>query len=334
MEMNCKPRIGIIMGDAAGIGPEIIVKTLSDPLIHIECEPYLLGSPHVIQAAVAMVGLDIPVTTLRESDGLAPCSPDAFKVLDCDIMKNDAFSWGTIDAVNGKNCVNAFRIGFEMVKAGLLDSLTFGPLNKESLHRGGMHHPDEAGMMKDFAQVPLVKSVVKWNQLFRCTVVGHVAFSQIIANLTQERVVLAIEHLGAVMHRYLPTNVRIGVASLNPHAGEGGDFGDEEERILKPAIEAGQRKFGYSISGPFPADTIILKALSNEIDGIVYLYHDQGNIAMKAIGFGEGVVIYTGLPIFVTTPGHGTAHNIAGKGIANAANFREALRVCIQLVKE
>lgn len=330
--MDKKPRVGIIMGDAAGIGSEIIIKTMANPLIFGECEPYLFGSKPVIEKTVAMLGL--PMKVLQDTiEKPEPCTPNTIRVIDCDIEQNNHFTWGVVDPLNGRNCINAFDVAFKFVTRRMLDALTFGPLNKEALHRGGLKHPDEAGMMKDFSQVSLVKSVVKWNQLFRCTVVGHVPFSQIIENLSEERVLLAIDQLGKVIERFLPTIPRIGVSGLNPHAGEGGDFGDEEQRILKPAIEKGRKKFRYLIDGPFPADTVILKALRNEIDGIVYLYHDQGNIAMKAIGFGEGVVIYTGMPIYVTTPGHGTAYNIAGKNIADEANFRESLKVSIQLAK-
>ena len=177
--MEEKPRIGIIMGDAAGIGTEIIVKTLSNPLTFRECEPYLFGSKHIVDATIAMLG--IPMQSIRENiENPEPCSPGIIRVIDCDVEQNNNFCWGTVDPLNGKNCINAFNIAFKFVANNRVDALVFGPLNKEALHRGGLKHPDESGMMKDFSRVALVKSVVKWNQLFRCTVVGHVPFSQII----------------------------------------------------------------------------------------------------------------------------------------------------------
>ncbi len=327
--MEHKPRIGIIMGDAAGIGPEIIIKTLSQGVWFDLCEPFIFGSPSVMVEAAALLGSSLRV----EASGVGTpisCSPGVLHVIDCNVVENQV-QWGVVSAENGKNCINAFAVAVRAVLEGRLDAITFGPLNKESLHMAGMLHPDEAGLLGELSNVPLVKSVVKWNSLFRSTVVGHVPFSRIIESLNTEKVLLAIEHVGMVMDKFLQHKPRIGVASLNPHAGEGGDMGDEERLIIVPAINEGRLRFGHQIAGPYPADTILLKALRGEIDGIVYLYHDQGNIAMKAVGFGKGVVIYSGMPFFATTPAHGTAHAIAGTGVADASNFMEALRVSIQL---
>jgi 4-hydroxythreonine-4-phosphate dehydrogenase len=196
-----------------------------------------------------------------------------------------------------------------------------------------MRHPDESSFMRELAGVSLVKPVVKWNHIFRCTVVGHVAFANILEHLRRDSIVETIECLGNTISRCLETNPRIGVAGLNPHAGEGGNFGNEESTLLTPAINEARKRFHFDISGPFPADTIMHRALKGNMDGIVYLYHDQGNIAMKAIGFHEAVLIYSGLPVDVTSPGHGAAYDIAGEGRADHSNFRGALQTCMELVR-
>jgi 4-hydroxythreonine-4-phosphate dehydrogenase len=202
------------------------------------------------------------------------------------------------------------------------------------MHRAGSDHPDEFSLMAELAQVPRIKGVVKWGSIYRCTVVGHVAFRDILSNLTVDGVVTTIGLLGATIEGFgvakEALGPRIGVAALNPHGGEGGEFGDEEQGVLAPAIEAARQRFPYDISGPFPADTIWNRAVNQSLDGIVYLYHDQGNIAMKAAAFGEGVLIYAGLPYPVMAPGHGTAYEIAGQGRADHLNFSRALDLAIE----
>jgi 4-hydroxythreonine-4-phosphate dehydrogenase len=202
------------------------------------------------------------------------------------------------------------------------------------MHRAGSDHPDEFGLMAELARVPRIKGVVKWEHIYRCTVVGHVPFRSIVSRLTVDEVVTTIEFLGATIEAFESareaSRPRIGVAALNPHGGEGGEFGDEEQRVLEPAIQAARQRFPYDVSGPYPADTIWHRAVSKSLDGIVYLYHDQGNIAMKAAAFGEGVLIYAGLPYPVMAPGHGTAYEIAGQGRAEHQNIYRALDLAIE----
>jgi 4-hydroxythreonine-4-phosphate dehydrogenase len=161
--------------------------------------------------------------------------------------------------------------------------------------------------------------------------VGHVAFREILARLTVDEIVTTIGFLGSTIQRFGVARPQIGVAALNPHAGEGGQFGDEEQTILAPAIEQARGRWPFDLSGPYPADTIWHRAVGGPLDGIVYLYHDQGNIGMKAAAFGEATLIYAGLPICVTSPGHGTAYDIAGQGRADHGNLVQALDTAIEV---
>jgi len=331
--MNKVPSIGIIMGDAAGIGPEIIIKTFADPKLHRQCNPFIIGSYEIMSLMNEILGnpLDLSI-----ADNVAEQEfwPGKINIFNCEVEKNRNFKWGVPDKINGKNSIVYIKEGLRIAFEGYVDGLVIAPLNKESMHKAGCTHPDESSLMREITGVPLVKPVVKWNDIFRSTVVGHIRFRDILANLNEEKIVKTIEYLGKTIEFFIPSPPRIGIAALNPHAGEGGEFGDEEKIILTPAIKESTKRFNYLISGPFPGDTILLRAMRKQLDGIVYLYHDQGNIGMKAVAFGEGVLLYTGLPFCVTTPGHGTAYGRAGKGYADPKNFSDALNICIDVAQK
>lgn len=331
--MNKVLKIGIIMGDTAGIGPEIIIKTLIDSKLRAPCDPLVIGSAEIMFLMNDILGNPadlVIVDKVTKENHL----PDKIKILNCEVEKNKNFEWGVSDEINGRNSIVYIEEGIKMVSNGYVDGLIIAPLNKESMHKAGCTHPDESSLMREITGVPLVKLVVKWNDIFRSTVVGHVRFRDILANLEKKKIVKTIEYLGKAIELFTSSTPRIGVAALNPHAGEGGEFGDEEKIILTPAIKESNKKFNYIVSGPYPADTILRRAIKKQLDGVVYLYHDQGNIAMKAVAFGEGVLIYAGLPFCVTSPGHGTAYGRAGKGYADPKNFSKALKVCIEIARK
>lgn len=332
--MSKESKIGIIMGDAAGIGSEIIIKTLTDKRFDISNKQVVvIGSFDIMSLMNDILGNPaelIMVDRISEEK----FSLGKIQILNCEVEQNKNFKWGIPDRINGKNAIAYIKKGIELANKGDLDGLVFAPLNKESMHKARSTHPDEFSLMKEITGIGILKGVVKWNNIFRCSVVGHVPFKDIIPNLTQKNILATVEYLGKTIECFKDSEVRIGVAGLNPHAGEDGAFGDEEEKILIPAIEVSKKKYHYLISGPFPADTILIRAVRNQLDGIVYLYHDQGNIAMKSAAFGEGVLIYAGLPFCVTNPGHGTAYGRAGKGYADPNNFGKALETCIEICQK
>lgn len=320
------------MGDAAGIGPEIIIKaTMGSDILRI-CDPIVIGSARTMALMNEALGCPAALA-IMSGPGDGEPSPGTIRILDCDVEENKHFRWGAADGTNGKNSIAHIGEAVRLASSGLLDGFVIAPLNKEALHLAGCTLPDEGALLQEEAGVSLVKLVLKWDQIFRSSVVGHTPFRDIVANLTQDRIVKTVEHLGNTIRLFLASAPRIGVAALNPHAGEGGAFGDEEATILTPAVEEA-RRFGFVMSGPYPADTILLRAKDRKLDGIVYLYHDQGNIALKAAAFGESVIIYSGLPFPVTGPGHGTAYGRAGKGYADPRNLQEAIRVCAEMARK
>jgi 4-hydroxythreonine-4-phosphate dehydrogenase len=330
MNPRYRPTIGLVMGDAAGIGPEIVLKTLADAGLYKRCEPIVLGSRGVLSLAGQTIGLQQEIVTVTAKN-LSAADPSVVRVLDCTVERNTHFEWGVADATNGRNCIAAIRQAVHLASRGVLDGVVLAPLNKEAMHLAGSRHPDEFGLLAELAGVPSVKAVVKWGDFYRSTVVGHVAFRDILARLTVDEIVTTIGFLGTTIERFGIPRPKIGVAALNPHAGDGGQFGDEEQTILAPAIERARFKWPFEISGPYPADTIWHRAVGGPLDGIVYLYHDQGNIGMKAAAFGEATLVYAGLPVCVTSPGHGTAYDIAGQGRADHGNLRTALEITISV---
>jgi 4-hydroxy-L-threonine phosphate dehydrogenase PdxA len=203
-------------------------------------------------------------------------------------------------------------------------------MNKEALRMAGNPHPDEAGLMTEYANVPTVDVIWKYKSFYKSTVVGHVPFRAIPDMVTKRAVLRAITSLHRTISLFTIDRPRLGVAALNPHGGEGGLFGAEEITEITPAIAAA-RSEGIDVHGPYPADTIYQRGLQGEFDGVVAMYHDQGNVALKTVGFGEIVNIYAGLPFICTSPSHGTAFDIAGKGVAACANILDALQVAVSL---
>lgn len=327
-------KIGIVMGDAAGIGPEIIIKTLANiKMDSSDTKIVVIGSYNIMSYMNDILGKPAKLQIVEKiTDGFD--SSKAISILDCEIEKNNNFRWGEPDAINGKNTIEYITRGIEFARKGEIDGIVFAPFNKESMHMAGCIHPDEFSLMKEIIGINTIKGVIKWNDIFRSSVVGHVAFKDIVHKLSVKSIMTTLEFLGKTMESILDSELRIGVAGLNPHAGEGGAFGDEEEKIIIPAIEESRKKYPYVISGPYPADTILVRAIKKQLDGIVYLYHDQGNIAMKSAAFGEGVVIYAGIPFCITNPGHGTAYGRAGKGYAEHYNFLKALETCVEICKK
>ena len=313
------PRIAIVLGDAAGIGPEIVLKALADSDVAQSCRAVVLGSPR-------------PLAEMAEQLGIAV---DA-EVIDCDVCHDEPsrwpFRWKQATAENGSNTLAAIRKAVELGAAGNVDAVVLGPLSKEALHMGGMQEADEGSFMRNAVGVPWVRSVVRWENIYRASITGHMPFREILDNITTERIVDTICMLSDTMQAFGFASAKIGVAGINPHAGDGGAFGDEEAVIVKPAIEE-VRKQGIDADGPHPADTVFCKALRGDFQGVIFMHHDQGNAPMKAVAFGQGVVIYRGLPFPCVTVGHGPAYGRAGEGCADPENLKQAISTVLDMVK-
>jgi len=326
-----RPVVGIMMGDPAGIGPEGALKSAVDASVREVCRPLLIGSYAVFDRA--RKDLDVAVQLLRLSsdepiDAVDGAGASAVPVIE--VVGDEALlPVATVSKEAGAVVAAMIRAGFALASEGRVGALAMAPITKESLALAA-GYASEFELFEDITGQTDLRAAVKWGNLLRITVTEHMAFRDIVSRLTPERIVTATEQLVGMMRRLGTEQPRVAVAALNPHGGEGGLFGDEERTIITPAIETLAER-GIVVRGPVPADTVFVRAMRGEFDGVTFLYHDQGNIAMKTAAFGEGVVIYAGLPLSVVTPGHGSAFDIAGKGIADPGNMIEAVRTAAVL---
>lgn len=325
--------VGLVMGDAAGIGSELAIKVITDPALDGRVSLTVFGSVENMTTMAGLMGNPVKVVAI-EPDGMGRNGADdgrrIIRVVECDIAAHPDFKWGVADAINGANTVNAIDRALGSAGKGNLDSVVIGPLDKHAMNLGGSKFPDEATLMASITGAPLVKIIPKWNDIFRTSVVGHVRFRDIPDFLTPERIEASIRVLDETMRQFGVAKPRLGVAGLNPHAGEGGEFGDEEIVLLAPVVEK-MAATGIDVSGPYPCDTILHRALRGDFEGLVFMYHDQGNLPLKAASFGESVLIYTGLPVPVTGVGHGVAYGRAGQGRADHKNLLMAVNAAAEM---
>ena len=324
-----KPVIGMVMGDAAGIGPELIISALQNKDVAASASHFVIGSMEVMERAAQAMNNKVAFSRL-ESVGDLSSAGDRIAVLNCEEQRNPQLRWGVVDAINGSNSVAYMKKAVELALADKIDAVVIAPLNKEAMHISGFQFPDEITFLGDQTNTK-AHTVLSWNNIFRMSVTGHVPLRQVPDLVTKERIIPVIKKLSDTLNRLGMASPRIGVAGLNPHAGEGGAFGDEEIREIAPAVQSAQ-EMGIQASGPHPADTIFVRAMKGEIQGIVFLYHDQGNIAMKSAAFGKSVMVYAGLPFPCTGPTHGTAYDIAGQAKADPTSFQLAMKMARQMV--
>jgi 4-hydroxythreonine-4-phosphate dehydrogenase len=241
-----------------------------------------------------------------------------------------AFQPGKLSAAGGRLCIEMLRAAVDMARAGAVDAVVFAPLNKEGLRLGGNPHADEHRLVAEWLGETPHGEINAVGGLFTTRVTSHVPLKDVPSLLHPEKIVRAVKVLHGTLVRAGIENPVVAVAALNPHGGEHGLCGTEELTVIEPAV-ARAREAGLPVAGPYPADTIFVRATRGEFHGVVTMYHDQGQIATKLLGFDRGVTIMGGLSLVITTPAHGTAYDIAGKGVANPGAFQAAVRLAAQL---
>jgi 4-phospho-D-threonate 3-dehydrogenase / 4-phospho-D-erythronate 3-dehydrogenase len=330
--MSKRARIGITMGDPAGIGPEIILKALAQPQPFFEhCLPVVLGDARVLARTQAALGLaDVTVHTLDDLDA-AQGQPGVIDLLDLHNADPDAFAAGTVSGIAGQAAVEYIIKGTELALQGDLAAIVTAPINKESINLGGYHYAGHTELLADLTQATDVSMMLVSSQLRVLHVSTHVALAEAIRRVQPDRVLKVIRFADQACRMLGIRAPRVAVAGLNPHAGEHGLFGREDIEAITPAIEAARAQ-GLDASGPWPGDTVFLQAVHGKFDVVVAMYHDQGHIPMKLLGFDEGVNVSIGLPIIRTSVDHGTAFDIVGQGIARATSLIAALDVAVQMV--
>jgi 4-hydroxythreonine-4-phosphate dehydrogenase len=345
-----RPTVALTMGDVAGIGPEVIVKGWALRRLHALARPIVIGDPDVLERAVMLARCD---GAFRVQAVSAPDQADSTpSVIPCLAVKGAPkgladVRLGQVDARAGRAAFAFLIKAAELAMEGQIDAITTLPLNKLALHQAGIDHPGHTEILAEFCKSPehAMMLYLETNRAEETSpdarrasglgvvhVTLHVALKQVFELITRESVLSKIRLAEKAM-RPLTGDIapRIAVTSLNPHAGEEGLFGEEERTTIAPAVLAAQKQ-GIDAHGPFPNDTLFYRALQGEFDAVVAMYHDQGHIALKTVGFDRAVNVTLGLPIVRTSVAHGTAFDIAGKGVADPSSLIAAVRVAGRIV--
>jgi 4-hydroxythreonine-4-phosphate dehydrogenase len=322
--MERRPRIAITMGDAAGIGPEIIVKSLADPAAWEHGIPLVLGDARVLERAMVATGVRVPLRAIR-TPAEAEDRPGTIALMDYRDVDVAGHRWGEINAAYGEAAVRYTREAGRLALAREVDAIVSAPLNKEAMHAAGYRYEGQTEILGELSHSrPAMVLILGSMRLMLFT--NHMALRAVCDYIRTDRVLDRLVLADAALRDMGIEQPRIAVAGLNPHAGENGAFGREEIDQIVPAIEAARAR-GIDARGPFPADTVFLKARDGAYDLTLSLYHDQGLMAVKLLGFGTVVTLLVGLPLIRTSTGHGTAFDIAGKNIADHRNLLAAIRV-------
>jgi 4-hydroxythreonine-4-phosphate dehydrogenase len=327
-----KPVVAVTLGDPAGIGPELVARLLARSDLMALANVVLVGDPWLWQDGQAIAGVQVAtqaVSGLEEVRGRADTSVPAF--LATDTVQPDHVVKGQAGAAGGASVLSVLDRCMDATLAGQIDAITFAPLNKYAMKLGGLQHEDELHhFAKHLGVTGYFCEFNTLNGLWTSRISSHVPLKDVPKYLDQQRIVDAASLIYQSLQQSGNATPRVAVAGFNPHNGDGGTCGREEIDIIAPAVQK-LAALGLPVLGPFPADTIFLKARDGELDAIVTMYHDQGQIAIKLMGFSQGVTVQGGLPIPITTPAHGTAFDIVGQGRANVDATANAFRIACRM---
>lgn len=327
-----KPTIAITMGDPAGIGPEIVARVLGEPEVRACCNPVVIGDPKILARAVELVGSRLSIVIVPKATG-AGTNPSTLDVVSAGELPVGSLIPGTLDARWGESAAACCLRAVEIAKAGEVSAIVSTPFNKEAFHMAGITAMDDIIYFHQcFGGPDHAYMVGEVAGLWVTTVTFHVPFRAIADLITVEAVLEKIRGLYRVMQASNVVPLKIGVAALNVHSGEGGLFGREEIDVIEPAIRMANAE-GYDVVGPVSPDILFLNALQGDYPGLVCMYHDQANIGRKILGRERpGVTLYMGMPTPVVTVPHGTAYDIAWKGMAKHAMLARAVTMAAAIV--
>ncbi len=320
-----KTLIAIPLGDPAGIGPEIVARSIADKDLFQITNCIVIGDRKVMENAIRITGEDLKVNVVAD-----PAEGDyregVLNLIDLDNIDMERFEFGRVDAMCGKAAFEYIEKSIQITMAGKADAVATTPINKESLRAGGINfigHTEIFGALTG-TEDPLTMFETNGMRVFFLT--RHLSLRAMLDQIKKERVIDYVVRCTEALHRLGVTEGTMAVAGLNPHSGEHGLFGWEEVNEIAPAVEE-LKKMGYNVAGPVPADSVFHQAMLGKYNSVLSLYHDQGHIATKTLDFDRTIAITNGMPILRTSVDHGTAFDIAGKGIAGAVSMKEAIRL-------
>lgn len=326
-----KPVLGITMGDAAGIGAEIIVKSLADKHLYEIAQPVVIGDKKMMQRALDLLQSPLKINVVTNLDNLN-AKYGTIDLVDLDNVPAD-LPYSQVDPRAGKAAYEYVEKAVQYAMANKIQAVVTAPLNKEALHAGGKMFPGHTEILAQLSGTKDYSMMLVSEKLRVIHVTTHVQLRKACDLVKKERVLTVIKLADENAKMLGFKQPRVAVAGLNPHSGENGMFGDEDRKEIVPAVEAA-KQLGINASGPIPPDTVFYRAANlNEFDIVVVMYHDQGHIPIKLLGFDTGVNVTVGLPFIRTSVDHGTAFPIAGKGIADSKSMTESLYLAAQMAQ-
>ncbi len=333
--MDARPQLLLTMGDVAGIGPEVIAKAW--PHLQSLCRPTVVGDGAWLARTVEELRLPARVVPVDDPGEVAADATVIPLIRGSDQRLSEVVP-GQVSAAAGRAAFDFLCTAIDITQAGLAAGIVTAPLHKEGLHAAGLHYPGHTEILaertgtREFGMMLYARGRDIPQGLGVVHVTLHMALCDVFQHITPTAVLEKVRLLDGIMRRLCDHRPRLGVAALNPHGSDGGLFGDEERTIIEPAVRQAVAD-GIAVTGPWPSDTLFVRAQRGEFDGIVAMYHDQGHIPMKLLSGLAAVNITLGLPIVRTSVAHGTAYDIAGKGIADHRSLIEAVRVAARLVE-
>lgn len=324
------PKLAIVPGDPSGIGPELIAKLLVEDEVRNTADILLVGDAHLWQRGAEQAGVDLELNTIDEGDidgfsGLAHLDMQTIDPSDVRVAE--------VTVAGGTTSLRCLDKALDLAQADLVDGVMFAPFNKAAMTSAGLNAEDEHRYMARYLGFTGYHSEINvLDDLMTTRVTSHIGLKDVAANIDGPGIERAIELAHATLARSGKSRPHVAVAALNPHAGDNGKFGREEIDVIEPVVKACQDR-QMNVTGPWPSDTVFLKAKRGEVDAVVTMYHDQGQIAIKLMGFERGVTVAGGLPIPIATPAHGTAFDIAGQGIANIGATRQAFDLLVRMAR-
>jgi len=328
-EAHGTPIVAVTMGDGAGVGPEVTVAAVVDESILAECRPVIIGDAARLRAAAKTIGMTVEIRAIDDVED-AVFDTDTVNVIDLGLLPED-LAWGELSPVAGDAAYQYIKVASELAMAGKVQAICTAPLNKEALHAAGHIYPGHTELLASLTKTEEVSMMLSSPKLRVIHVTTHLGLIDAVAKVEPGLVQRTIERGHEALIRAGIPEPKIGVAAINPHAGENGLFGyGEEAEKIAPGIEAA-RKNGVNAVGPLPADTLFFLAGRGDYDLVVAMYHDQGHGPIKVLGIEAGVNITVGLPVIRTSVDHGTAFDIAGKNIADSRSMVEALHQAAEM---
>ena len=325
-----RPALAITMGDASGIGPEIIVRALTRPQTYKICRPVVVGDAGVMRATVTGMGVEADIHSIEEVRG-AYFKLGTIDVLDLANIRLDRLKKGQVDPMAGKAAVQNVVKAVELAQSGKVDGIVTAPLHKQAMHQAGFDYPGHTELLAEKTGTTNYAMMFVAGDFRVILVTIHCALRQALDIISRDMVLGKIRLAQQAMQNLGTKHPRLAIAGINPHAGEGGMFGREETEILEPAINDARAE-GIDALGPYPADTVFDRALKGQFDIVVAMYHDQGLIPVKLVGFGRGVNITLGLPFIRTSVDHGTAFGKAWEWRADSGSMVAAIELAARMV--